>query len=390
MAGRSKWLTYGLPAVGAAALIAGIVLVLMNNPSESEEDPPRQPTTAPQLSGEVDASEFIGAIGVSEPPGEASSIAAHLAGVVEAVPVEVGQQIERGSVVLRVDARQAEAAVALRESEVAVAEADVMSLRARVPPRRAAVRAAEAQVASAEAELADRRNQLRIVEAVSDPRAVSAEQKDTRRFAVQQAEARLQQAEAQLAEAVADLQRLVEPGSGDDGPELVAAEQRVEMARRDLEQARTNLELLTVNAPFDAEVLQVNVEPGEFAPASVSNEGLIVLGRQGVPHLRVEVDEVDIPRFSRTARAWASPRGNAELRLPLDLAYVEPLVVPKTNLSGNTRELIDTRVLQVVYEFAERPGLIGLGQQFDVYIETTDRVGDGAGKDTGKSAKGGG
>jgi hypothetical protein len=119
-------------------------------------------------------------------------------------------------------------------------------------------------------------------------------------------------------------------------------------------------------------VLQVNVEPGEFAPAGTTSPGLVVLARQGTPQLRVEIDEVDIARFAPTARAWASPRGNADLRYDLTLAYVEPLVVPKTNLSSRIDERVDTRVLQVVYDFASPPGLVGLGQQFDIYIQTTD------------------
>ncbi|MEL6741889.1 MAG: HlyD family efflux transporter periplasmic adaptor subunit, partial [Planctomycetota bacterium] len=125
-------------------------------------------------------------------------------------------------------------------------------------------------------------------------------------------------------------------------------------------------------SPVAGRVLQVNIRAGEFAPASVPIEGLVVIGRGGPVHLRVEIDEVDIARFSPGSRAWASPRGDAGQRIGLQLAYVEPLVVPKANLSGRTSERVDTRVLQAVYEIdAGTAAASSIGQQFDVYIEAS-------------------
>lgn len=399
MSGRSKLLTFGLPVIGLASLAIGTGMVVENRPVNPPEDPPRQPTTAPDMSApssqasgdssggsqssDADASRFIGAIGISEPPGEAIAIAAHTPGVVTAVLASVGDEVAAGASLFRIDARAAESVVRSRESQVAVAEADVESLRGQIPPRRAAVASARATKASAEANVAvaqtdrnDRANLLRIAESVDDPRAISAEEVDRRRFALEQADARVRTAEAQvaeadarIAEAVARLAQLESPDTQQPGPELLASIARVEQAQSELDRARTDLDLRTVASPIAGRVLQVNIRPGEFAPASVPTEGLIVLGRSGPDHLRIEIDEVDIPRFNADARAWASPRGDAAERLPLSLAYVEPLVVPKTNLSGRTREIVDTRVLQVVYELPKAFRSPGVGQQFDVYVE---------------------
>lgn len=384
MSTRSRVLTWGLPLVGLAALAMGTGLVIQNRPVRTEEEPPRPPTTAPSAADVVDAMAFIGAIGTSEPPGEAIAVAAHTSGVITAVHVGVGDRVSQGAPLFTVETSRAEAQVALREAEVQVAVSDLASRRASVPPLRAAVRSAEASAESARAELrvsqsdlADKQNQLAIAQAVTDPRAIAKEEVDRRRFAVAQADARVQtaqaaveQANASVVAAVAELQRFVDPANGGDGPEILAAESRVTQARRALAQAYTELDLLTVRSPVEGQVLQLNARAGEFAPASVSSEGLVVLGRAGPTHLRVEIDEVDLPRFSRDARAWASPRGDAAVRIPLTLVAVEPLVVPKRNLSGRTSELIDTRVLQVVYEMDGAFQSPGVGQQFDVYIQS--------------------
>jgi len=380
MSGRSRILTWGLPITGVVTLVTGTGLVIENRPVRPEEDPPRQPTIAP------DAAQ-IGAIGVSEPRGEAIAIASHSAGVITSVDVAVGDRITAGAALFRIDARVQEADVALRRSQVDVAQADVDSLRGTIPVRRAARRSAEAALASAlagvtaaEVDRDDRANLLRIAEAVDDPRAIASEEIDRRRFALQQAEARVTtaqagvaEAEARVAEAHAALERLEDPDTGEAGSELSAAIARVDQAQRELHRVMTELEMRTVSSPIDARVLQVNIRSGEYAPASVPDEGLIVLGRAGTTHLRVEIDEVDIPRFDPEAAAIATPRGDSSVRIPLKFVHVEPLVVPKRNLSGRASDLVDTRVLQVVYDLGPSFESPGIGQQFDVFIDAPER-----------------
>jgi len=383
MSGRSKILTWGLPFVGIVTLVAGTGMVMKNRPQARVEVPPRQPTTAPSPTEAVDASRFIGALGVSEPAGESIAIAAHTAGVVVGVDVKVGAQVRAGDPLFRIDTRRAAALVAFRTSEIAVARADVLSLRSSIPARRAAVtlamaalESAKANVLAAQADRDDRANLVRMADSVSDKRAISTEEVDRRRFSLVQAEARVAtaiagvaEAQARIAEAQADLSRLVDPLTDKDGPEILASIARIEQAEQEMQRSQADLEVLTVTSPITGQVLQVNIRPGEFAPASVPTEGLVVLGASGARHVRVEIDEIDIPRFQSSARAWASPRGNASKRLDLKLVLVEPLVVPKRTLSGRTSELIDTRVLQVVYALPEEYESPGTGQVFDVYVE---------------------
>jgi hypothetical protein len=64
--------------------------------------------------------------------------------------------------------------------------------------------------------------------------------------------------------------------------------------------------------------------------------------------------------------------GAPDRAIPLRFVRIEPYVIPKTSLTGGSAERVDTRVLQVIYQF-DRPASrnIFVGQQMDVYIDTT-------------------
>jgi HlyD family secretion protein len=386
MSGRSRLLSIGLPVVGLCALAGGIYLVAANRPPVVSESSPRRPVTQPLAETLAatggQAGGLIGAVGTSEPPGEPIAIAAHVAGIVETVEATVGADVRRGDLLFRVDSRRAAAEVAARRGQIDAAAADMEALRATVPTREAAIASAraaqasaEARVLEADADLADRRNKLQLGERLLRTAVVSSEEVDNRRFVMQQAEARVATARAAVAEAAAgvvqaqaELARLVNPAGGGPGADIIAAEKRIALAQRECDKASTELEQFAVHSPVDGRIIQINVRPGEFAPASVPAEGLVVIARKGPTHLRVEIDEVDIPRFRPELPAWASPRGSVGFRYPLSFAYVEPLVVPKRGLSGRTTDIVDTRVLQVVYTLADDEPTIGIGQQYDVFI----------------------
>lgn len=382
MSSRSLVLSYGLPIAGLTSLVTGIALIARNRPVTPAELPPRPPAAAPSgLPGARVA--YIGATALSEPPGEAIQVAASRQGVVESVEVEVGAAVSSGQVLFRLDPRAARAEVAARRAARATAEGELLALQAEVGPRRATVDAAtaglgaaRARARAAAAEVADRRYLSRLAGKLVASGAMQPEEAERRQFAVDQAEAGLAEAEAEVARADAELagarlelSRLADPASGADGPDLAVARLRLAQAAAGVDAAETELELLTVRASVAGRVLRVNIRPGELAPAVALSEGLLVLGRAGPPRLRVQIDEVDIARFRTSARAWATPRGDAPRVLALRLVRLEPLVRPKRSLSGGAAELVDTRVLEALYEAVDAAADVVLGQQFDVYIE---------------------
>jgi len=76
-------------------------------------------------------------------------------------------------------------------------------------------------------------------------------------------------------------------------------------------------------------------------------------------------------------KAEASVRGNPELKTALHFEYIEPYVVPKKSLTGESTERVDTRVLQVIYSFHRGTFPVYVGQQMDVFIDCGDKGNEG-------------
>jgi HlyD family secretion protein len=129
------------------------------------------------------------------------------------------------------------------------------------------------------------------------------------------------------------------------------------------------LDRLTIKAPSDGTILQVKIREGEYALAGVLQTPLMVLGATERLVVRVDVDENDAWRFKEGADAVAFVRGNRDLATPVKFVRVEPFVVPKKSLTGESTERVDTRVLQVLYRFERSALPVYVGQQMDVFIE---------------------
>ncbi len=247
----------------------------------------------------------VAGIGIVEPESESIAIGTNIPGIVAIVLAKVGEQVKEGDALFTIDDRDA----------------------------RAQLKLAAAQLDVAKSQAADARHRLSLYERVSDKRAISSDELSQRRYAAAIADGRVKEAEA-----------------------LVQI-------------AATALERLSVAAPIDGEILRVNVRPGEYAPAGVLRDPLIVIGNTRVMHVRVEVDEADAQRVSAEAKATATLRGYSGTPIPLTFVRREPLVLPKRSLTGDGNERVDSRVLQVLYAFDNKTIGAFSGQQMDVYIE---------------------
>ncbi len=159
------------------------------------------------------------------------------------------------------------------------------------------------------------------------------------------------------------------------------AEEQLKVAEAMLGEVEANLARSLICAPIDGEVLQVNIHVGEVAPnispinpqtvipyASTSYP-LILLGRTEPLSLRIDIDEEDSWRYQKGAAATAFVRGNSHIHFPLQFVRVEPYIVPKGTFTGETTQRVDTRVLQVFYNFEPGDHPVYTGQLLDVFIE---------------------
>ena len=320
----------------------------------SREKPSLAPPAAPARTPWADA---IAGSGVVEPETENIAIGTHVAGVVQDVLVTVGQEVANGTPLFRIDERQLRADLAVREAMLDSAQAQLEKLEQE--PRPEELPGSAASVREAEARVEDEQDRFKRSEQLVSRKLISDEDFSTRRQA-------LKVAREQLAKACA-ADELLRAGAWK--PDLVVSRAAVAQARSQVQQTRTDIERLTVTAPVDGQVLKVNVRKGEYVAQGASTD-LLILGNVRPLHIRVDVDEADIPRFEPGRRARGFLRGQSDRALALDFVRVEPYVVAKKSLTGSNTEQVDTRVLQVI--FAVEPEIettLYVGQQLDVFIE---------------------
>lgn len=145
---------------------------------------------------------------------------------------------------------------------------------------------------------------------------------------------------------------------------------RVQVAQAHIEQIKTRIYRSVVRAPSDGVILQKSVNAGEFANINpFSNQSYIVFGNENIRQIRVQIAEEDAWRVIPGAPATAYVRGNSDIQFPITFKKIEPLIVPKTSLTGADFERIDTRVLEILYVFDMSNLPVYTGQLLNVYIE---------------------
>lgn len=319
----SFWLALG-------GVLLAIVTLWGANKKVAPPPPVEKPPTSPYLI-------TVAGAGIIEAVHENVRIAPPVAGLVTKVQVKVDDRVKKGDPLFQLDDRE---------------------LRAQLQTRVNALPPASARIAEQEIRLRDLQDQLRRLQAVKDRRAVSED----------------------------DLQR--------KWHEVEAAKRGLVRARADLQLARTErdeirmlIDRLTVRAPRDGTILQVNVREGEYAMVN-PGEPLILLGDTDILQVRADIDEVNAPQVVPGKPAVAYLKGYTDKAIPLSFERIEPYIVPKRSLTGDNSERVDTRVLQVIYRFEKPPFPVYVGQQVDVYIERVEEPAAGPGEQRPDSGTG--
>ena len=295
--------------------LLGIAAVIFIVARQRRTGPASEPVVPPPQSPYA---ESIGGRGIVESTNENVRIAPSASGLVEKVNVKVGDQVKAGDVLFSMDSRDALATVKTAEAQLAVQQARLAESQTLVDDRR---------------DTLDRVTRLRLKNVASEDETKRDE------FAMQTAQRQFQHAAADL-----------------------------ELTRAQLNDEKVHLDLLTVRAPRNGTVLQVNIRAGEYAAVNAADPA-VLLGDVRELQLRADVDESDAPRVKPGCKAVAFLKGSRENAIPLEFVRIEPYILPKKSLSGESTERVDTRVLQVIFRF-QSPGFpVYVGQQMDVFIE---------------------
>jgi HlyD family secretion protein len=346
-----------LPLIALGMLLFGANHIRTRQTETLQTPPPIAPAGSPYP-------ERVAGAGLVEAATENIAIGTHLPGIVDRVFVRVGQRVRSNDPLFELDTRLVRSQIAVQEARSASSRAELSKLEQLprpedIPPVVAQREEAEAIVRQWEDEYA-RQQQLARDKATTESSLVASRQK-------------LAAARADAAGMKAEEERL---RAGAWEADRTIARAAVAMADAEVSQLKIQLDLHRVCTPVlmdeagavELTVLQVNVRPGE-AVDTISGKALVMLGDVRRKHVRVDIDEHDVPRFRQNGAATGVLRGDIETTFPLKFMQIEPFVLPKRSLTGDNTERIDTRVLQVLYEITSNADAIFIGQQMDVFIE---------------------
>jgi multidrug efflux pump subunit AcrA (membrane-fusion protein) len=340
-----------LPLLAVAAFSYMVWHVATTSTASPQTEPVVQPARSP-------FNNVVAGVGMIEPRSENVHVAAIVPGTVVEVAAKVGDRVEAGDVLFRLDDRQRRAQLDVQEAQLAEAKATLQ--RWQDMPRPEDLPPLEARVRKSQADLTLHYDRLRRT------RELVAQKALTDQDLVEREQAYLA-AEAELAQAKADLARMK---AGAWEADLAVAGAQVKRAQSLVDQARVEVERLTVRSPIRGTILKVDVRPGEYV-GTPPGKPLVILGDLERLHVRVDVDENDLPRFEPGMPGRGFVRGDAEHPLALNFVRVERYAEPKRNLTGAGAERIDTRVLQIIYAIQSPPKSVYVGQQIDVFLDRT-------------------
>lgn len=273
--------------------------------------PPVKPPEKPFPKG-------VAATGILESVDENVSIGPPAPGLVTDVMVKVWQKVKKGDPLLQLDDRELQAQLISQEATIVVNQSTLDITQA---------------------QLAKQQDMLDRLKSVTDQRAITQDDLRNRTNDVTVAKAQAAQSEAQL-----------------------------QASHAAVKQTKLLIERMTVRAPRDGTILQVNIRAGEYASPQ-NKQPAMILGEVDTLQVRADVDEQNAMAVRPGMPAKAFLKGDSQTAYDLEFVRIDPFVIPKQSLTGASNERVDTRVLQVIYRLKVPVGKsLYVGQQVDVFL----------------------
>jgi HlyD family secretion protein len=235
------------------------------------------------------------------------SIGAVITERVVRIPVDEGQSVRRGDVLIVLDARDERAALEQARAAVAQSEAKIRQMQEVGLP------AAQQNLAQAEANAVQARSQLERMKALHERNYVAQSQVDDAQRGADVAESQLRGARIQV------------ETNRSSGSDYAMARTALEQARANLLVAQAKLEQTVVYAPADGVLIARSVEPGNVVQPG---KELMALAPAGETQVVVQIDERQLSRLALGQKALGSADAFPDQRFAAELVYINPAVDP--------------------------------------------------------------
>ncbi|HET9405544.1 MAG TPA: efflux RND transporter periplasmic adaptor subunit [Burkholderiales bacterium] len=288
---RSPWLKRGL-LIALALAAAGFALrnVILGAPVETVRAVRSDLAQTVVASGRIMTPQRV-------------SVGAVITGRVARIPVQEGQSVRSGDVLMELDDSDERAAVEQSRAAVAQAEAKLRQLRELALP------AAEQGLVQAQANLTQSRRQY--------DRAVELKAKGfVSQAALDDAQRNLDVAESQLRSAKLQVQSNSRAGS-----EFAVAETTLAQARAGLHVAQAKLDETIIRAPVGGILIARAVEPGNVVQPG---KELMALAPSGETQVVVQIDEKNLAQLRVGQNALGSADAYPRERFAAELVYINP------------------------------------------------------------------
>jgi HlyD family secretion protein len=346
----------------------GLALALVSAFIAGQQPKPLPPAFNPAANPYAKGIYAQGIIESSQALGENINIYPEVSGPITEVLVSEGAIVKKGDPLLRIDDSVQRATVEQQQSQAEAARTMLAELKAE--PRRENLDVAVAQVHNAKAALKNADDQLEKQQHsyAIDPKSVSRDALDNSRNAQRIASTNLEVIDKQYS--------LTKAGAWIY--DIQNQEKQYIALSKAYASAAALLAKYTLRAPSDGIVRSIQASVGSYvSPAGAYDsytqgmDPLIVMGGPDENlQVRAYIDEILIDRLADPAKLRGEMfiRGT-EKHVPLTFVRVQPFVSPKIELSDERQELVDVRVLPVIFRFASPKALhVYPGQLVDVYV----------------------
>ena len=231
------------------------------------------------------------------------SIGAVITEQVARIPVDEGQLVRRGDVLIELDDRDERAALEQARASVAQADAKLRQLR------EVALPASEQGLLQAQATVLQARQHFERMQTLQARGFVVQSQLDDAQRSLEIAESQLRAARLQV------------ETNGPAGSDHALAVTALDQARANLRAAQAKLEQTVIHAPVDGVLIGRSVEPGNVVQPG---KELMALALAGETQVVVQMDERHLAELAIGQKALASADAFPGERFAAELVYINP------------------------------------------------------------------